>query len=167
MKNLLMSIPDSLIVKRVFTEIQEINEKTLEFGLRLSERDIKVVISNRTEALKRTGRVEFGAGVLTKIISSFCDSPYILQDNYVELINDLVETFYYYKSETMEEIGDDELIDFMKEYFDNKCQGDLELLKHRYLEQVAHNVKYGERDYFDVDKGQEDEEEDDEQQYYE
>jgi hypothetical protein len=151
MKNLVMSISDSLIIQQAFEEIQQINEETLEYGLKLSEKDIKIILETRKEALSSNGRVEFGGGIITKVISSFCDSPYILQHNYVETIDELIEIFYYYKNETMEEIGDDELIAFMKDYFDNKCQGDLDLLRYRYLDTLAHNIKYGVVDYLDVD----------------
>lgn len=152
MKNYLMSISNSIITKQAILEIQQINERTLEYGLKLSEKDIKVILETRSEALVSNGRVEFGGGIITKIISSFCDSPYIMQNNYVETIDDLIETFYYYKNETMEEISDDELIEFMKEYFDNRCQGDLELLRYKYLDKIAHNIKYGIVDYLNMDE---------------
>lgn len=151
MRNLLMSIPDSILIQQAFMEIQQINEETLEYGLKLSEADTKAIIEVRNEALSSYGRVEFGGGIITKIISSFCDSPYIWQQNYVETINDLIEIFYYYKNESMDEISDDELIDFMKEYFDNKCQGDLDLLKYKYLEAVSGNIRFGVTDYLNVD----------------
>ncbi|MCT8977712.1 DUF6323 family protein [Clostridium sp. CX1] len=150
--NSIMAIPNSMIIKQAFIELQQINEKTLEYGLKLSDKDITAIIERRTEVLKGNGRVEFGGGIITKIISNFCDSPYILQHNYVEIIDDLIETFYYYKNETMEEISDEELINLMKEYFDNRCQGDIELLRYKYLDKIAHNIKYGMVDYLDVDE---------------
>ncbi|MHC1683141.1 MAG: DUF6323 family protein [Clostridiaceae bacterium] len=152
MKDFLISIPDSMIVKQIIIEIQKINEQTIEYGLKLSEKDIKTILKTRSEALSSNGRVEFGGGIITQIISSFCDSPYISQYNYVETISDLIETFYYYKNETMEDISDDELIGFMKLCFDNKCQGDMEFLRGRYLDKLAHNVKYGEADYLEMDE---------------
>lgn len=164
MKKYLILIPNSMITKQTFIEIQQINEETLEYGLKLSEEDIKVIIETREEALSNSGRVEFGGGIIKKIISCFCYSPYILQSNYVETIDELIEIFYYYKNETMDEISDHELISLMKEYFNNKCQGDLELLRYRYLDKIANNIKYGEDDYLDMDEddksyGEEDEEE--------
>ncbi|MBU5484387.1 hypothetical protein KQI86_08610 [Clostridium sp. MSJ-11] len=155
MKNYIVSIPNSIINSQAFIQIQQINEETLEYGLKLLEKDIKTIIETRDEILVSSGRVEFGGGIITKIISNFCDSPYILQDNYVETINDLIETFYYYKNETMEEISDDELIELMKEYFDNRCQGDLELLRYKYLDKIAHNIKYGVSDYLNVNGDEE------------
>ena len=152
MKKFLISIPDSLIVEQTIKEIQQLNEQTLEYGLTLCPKDIKTIVNKRTEALKSNGRVEFGGGIISQIISSFCKSPYISQYNYVETISDIIETFYYYKNETMEEISDDDLIDFMKNCFDNKCQGDMDLLRGKYLDKVAHNVKYGVSDFFNMDE---------------
>jgi len=120
-------------------------------------------LGNKKGSFIYNGRVEFGGGIITKIISSFCDSPYIMQNNYVETIDDLIETFYYYKNETMEEISDDELIEFMKEYFDNRCQGDLELLRYKYLDTIAHNVKHGVADYLNIDEHMDFDEEEDEE----
>lgn len=157
-----MSISNSIIIKQAAVEIQQINEKTMEYGLKLSEKDIQIIMKTRNEALRSNGRVEFGGEIVTQIISVFCDSPYISQYNYVETINDLVEIFYYYKNETMEEISDDELIEFMKESFDNKCQGDLDLLRGKYLDKVAHNVKYGEVEYFNMDENANSDEDSDE-----
>lgn len=150
-----MSISNSIIIRQAFIEIQQINEETLEYGLKLSEEDIKRIIKTRNEALISSGRVEFGGGIIRRIISNFCDSPYILQNNYVEIINDLIETFYYYKNETMEEISDDQLINFMKECFDNKCHGDLDLLRYKYLDIISHNIKYEVADYLNVDGDEE------------
>jgi uncharacterized protein YbcC (UPF0753/DUF2309 family) len=147
----LMIIANSIIAKQTLTEIEQINEETLQYGLKLSEKDIKTIIETRNVALKSYGRAEFGVGIITKLISAFSDSPYIFQSNYVEMIDDLIETFYYFKNETMDEFSDDDLIKFMKEYFDNKCQGDLDLLREKYLDRLVYNIKHGVDDYLDVD----------------
>lgn len=152
MENNIISIPDYFINKQTFLEIQKCNDETLEYGLKLSEEDIKIILETRKESLIKTGRVEFGGGLIQKIILAFCDSPYISQYNYIETIDDIIETFYYYKNETMDEIGDDDLISLMKNYFDNECQGSLDLLKYKYLDNIAHNVKYGVIDYLNMDE---------------
>ncbi|WP_236896441.1 DUF6323 family protein [Clostridium beijerinckii] len=155
MKNYLMSISDSIISKQTFEEILQCNEETVEYGLKLSEENVKEIVEIRSEALSKNGRVEFGGGIIKQIISTFCDSPYISQYNYIETIEELIETFYYYKNETIEEIGDIELINLMKGYFDNECQGSLELLRYKYLDTIAHNIKYGVSDYLNVDGDEE------------
>lgn len=150
---------DFIISKQSYLEIQMCNEETIEYGLKLSDEDIKAIIKTRSEALNSNGRVEFGGGIIKKIISEFCDSPYISQYNYAESINELIETFYYYKNETLEKISDDELITLMKRYFDNECQGSIEFLRDKYLESIVSNIKYGVKDYLNIDDFEELEEE--------
>ncbi|MDD6339672.1 MAG: DUF6323 family protein, partial [Butyrivibrio sp.] len=53
------------------------NEESERFGLSLSEEDAKLILDERKNSLKEQQRVEFGKGVINKIISVFCDSPYI------------------------------------------------------------------------------------------
>lgn len=157
MKNYFMSIPESIMIKQIFMEIEQINEVTLEYNLKLSEEDMNMIIKGRNEALTSNGRVEFGGEIISKIITMFCDSPYIIQTNYVEIVDDLIKTFYYYKNETEEKISDDELLMFMKECFDNSCQGDISLLRYN-LGIVEYNIKHGVTDYFNID-GEEEKEE--------
>lgn len=45
-------------------------------------------------------------------MKEFCNSnsPFLFQFNYMEVLSDLLEIFYYFKNESLEEISDDELI---------------------------------------------------------
>lgn len=125
-------------------ELLECNEFTLEYGLRLSETQIKAIVEKRFEALKNTGRVEFGRGIMKKLIAEFCDSPYITQQNYEETITELQDSFYYFKNESMDRLSDDELIAYMKRYFDGVCQGSLEYLSGTSLEELCRGIRGGE-----------------------
>ena len=49
------------------------------------------IVETRTVSLKSNGRIEFGGGVVEKIIKEFCDSPYISMHNYVETLHELIE----------------------------------------------------------------------------
>ncbi|WP_315069443.1 DUF6323 family protein [uncultured Clostridium sp.] len=141
--------------KQVFNDILKCNELTHEYGLRLNEDDIKEIINTRNLALEKSGRIEFNGQVINKIVMVFCDSPYISQYNYSDTINELVEIFYNYKNETLDYIGDDELIEIMKEYFDNYCQGSLELLEGKVLYKIADNIRNGVKDYKNIDSEKE------------
>ena len=44
------------------------NQKTEKFGLTLTEQEAKELIVRRNESLKKYGRVEFGRGILDKIV---------------------------------------------------------------------------------------------------
>ena len=124
-------------------ELRECNELTIKFGLFLSVQQIQSLIERRFEALKDTGRIEFGQGILKKLIIEFCDSPYITQDNYEDTILELQDSFYYFKNESNDKISDEELISFMKRNFDGVCQGSLEYLGDMTLEDLCRKTRYG------------------------
>ena len=110
------------------TELRECNDLTIKFGLSLSEQQIQNIVQKRFEALKDTGRIEFRQGVLKKLITAFCDSPYIIQENYEDTIIEIQDSFYYFKNESHDIISDEELINLMKHHFDGICQGSLQYL---------------------------------------
>lgn len=147
----LISYESKLIENNIHDEIIKCNEKTQEYGLKLTEKDVKELINTRKVSLIKTGRLEFNGEIIDKIIMKFCDSPYISQHNYSDTINELVEIFYNYKNETLDMIGDDELIEIMKEYFDNYCQGSLELLEGKVLYIIADNIRNGVKDYRNIE----------------
>jgi len=151
MKNSIDLFNSNLLGKQVFNEIFQCNEVTREYGLKLSEEDVNEIINTRNVALQKSGRIEFNGQIINKIIIEFCDSPYISQYNYGDTINELVEIFYNYKNETLDCISDDELIEIMKENFDNYCQGSLELLEGKVLYKIADNIRSGFKDYANLD----------------
>ena len=85
--------------------------------------------------------VEFGKGVLEKLIYAFCDSSYIYQENYVDTLSRLQDIFYLYKNESMDELTDDELIEYMRKTFDETCHGSLDYLEETCLEEFARNIR--------------------------
>ncbi|WP_448899522.1 DUF6323 family protein [Clostridium baratii] len=129
--------------KQLAMEIKKCNEVTIKYGVTLSDTQIENLINKRFESLKNTGRVEFGDGVLKELIQAFCDSLYIFQENYEETLEELQEIFYFFKGEAMEQIADDELIEFMKKYFNEECQGSIEYLSGTNFEELCRNTRYG------------------------
>lgn len=129
--------------------IKQTNEYSEKYGLTLTEQDAKVLVTERKGSLQTQKRVEFGQGVLPKLIYAFCDSAYITQENYVDMLTQLQELFYLFKNEMMDEITDDELICFMKEEFETICYGDLEYLGGTCLDIFAQAIRAGYRDYRD------------------
>ncbi|MFZ2538070.1 MAG: DUF6323 family protein [Oscillospiraceae bacterium] len=159
----MISIFSPLIQKQAIAEIEKCNDLTSRFGLVLSHSQAIELVETRSLSLKNTGRIEFGGGVINKIISEFCDSPYISKYNYVETIHELVEMFYYYKNETLDLMSDDDLIKFMKKSYDGICQGSLITLSDQELAGMARNIRYGyAMDYLENQENEEDEDEDDE-----
>lgn len=150
MDNNFMLIPSGMMNKLAITEIINCNEITYRYGLVLSQSEAQELVETRSESLSSNGRIEFSGGIINKLIIEFCDSPFISQFNYASTLNELVEIFYYFKNETLDEISDDDLIILMKKYFDGNCKGSMELLQNRELEVLAHNIRYGVSDYEDV-----------------
>ena len=100
----------------------------------------KRLIEKRIETLKQTKRIELGEWVIEKIIKEFCDSAYISQENFVRTLYELIDIFYYYKNETNDMISDDELIKFMRKYYDELANGDLEYLAGTIMEKMKNNI---------------------------
>lgn len=87
--------------------------------------------------MREQQRVEFGESILPKLIDTFYDSPYISQSSYSDTCIRLQEIFYLYKNETMDEMTDDELLEFMKEQFDT-------------VYMIVHFCAYGNENYCDT-----------------
>lgn len=112
----------------------EMNAATIEYGLVLSKEEIEMLLQERKNELKRQQRVEFGEGILPKLIMEFCNSAYIYADNYAETIVRLQAIFYTFKNELGDEIPDTEILQFMYAQYEQFCGGDLDYLESACLE---------------------------------
>lgn len=125
------------------SKVLETNQITEKFGLVLSGQEAQLLLDERKNTLREQKRVEFGEGILPKIIYEFCDSQYLDQSNYVQTLLRLQEIFYLYKNEIQDEITDDELLHFMKEQYETICCGDLEYLEGTCLNIFAQAIRAG------------------------
>jgi len=124
-------------------ELSESNAFSSKYGLVLSEKQIQNLVEKRFEALRDTGRIEFGEGILKKLVYAFCDSPYIHPQNYEETLLELQDAFYYFKNESDDRISDDELLEYMKIIFDGKAQGSLDYLFGTSLSELCREAQGG------------------------
>lgn len=113
------------------------------YGLTLTESDITELVQLRGQALRKTGRIEFGGGILPKLIRAFCSSPYVDRYNYAAVLGDLQDAFYYFKNESEDRFSDDELIEFMAQVFNGRAEGSAELLTSISLEELCHWARNG------------------------
>lgn len=118
------------------------------YGLTLTEADITELVELRGQALQNTGRVEFGGGILPKLIRAFCKSPYVDPHNYASVLGDLQEAFYYFKNESEDRFSDDDLIEFMEKVFNGKAEGSTELLCSISLEDLCRWARNGSEDRY-------------------
>lgn len=131
--------------------ILKTSEGIEKYGLSITKKDAEELAVAGKNSLKEQRRVEFNGGIMPKLISEFCDSSYIQQDNFMEILTQLQDIFYQYKNEMMDEITDDELIHFMKEQFETICYGDLEYLAGTCLNNFATAIRAGYQDYQKTD----------------
>lgn len=112
------------------------NAHTASHGLTLTAAQAAALAQTRTESLAKSGRIEFGGGMVGRLIDAFCDSPYITQEQYEESLHTLIGLFYESKTQTRDRVSDDALIQFMKTAFNGTCHGSFALLEQQ-LEQLA------------------------------
>lgn len=118
-------------------EIRLCNRLSQDYGLTLTESDITELVELRGQALRSTGRVEFGGGILPKLIRAFCQSPYIDAYSYASTLGELQDAFYYFKNESEDRFSDDELIEFMENVFNGQAHGSPEVLTTISLEELC------------------------------
>ena len=145
MENALELFGRQAMAKYAMRDILRCNEETEAYGLVLTQEQALELVETRSIALKDTGRIEFGEGVIGKLIRAFSDSPYLTPRNYASTLHSLVEIFYAYKNETLDRLSDDELIGFLRSGFDMPCQGSIELLAGTVLDWFARAVRNGRR----------------------
>lgn len=148
----LPTIFDSLstfLQENLHNQILEMNTESAQYGLTLTATDAQELIEARHEVLQSFGRVELDIEVIRKLILSFCTSPFITQEDYATILLDLLEVFYYMKNETEDRLSDDQLIEQLKDFFDDDCGGSMELLMGRELEEFARSFRRSnlEKDY--------------------
>ncbi|MDT8716825.1 hypothetical protein IAI10_09155 [Clostridium sp. 19966] len=143
-----MNLPDFFnpqklsISQRNIDEILSLNKEMHKDSLTLAEDDAKAILKTRDKLLNNLGRVDINLDTTKKIIISFSSSAFINDENYLFILNDLQEAFYYIKNETEDAIGDDKIIGLMKDAFENQCEGSIELLNVN-LEKFARNFRSG------------------------
>ena len=108
--------------------LERCNALTERYGLSLTGPQMERLAVRRGRVLRETGRVEFGPGVLPKLILTFRDSPYLEQYCYEETLTGLQDLFYQLKNRCGEGLTDDELLSAMKLLYDGPAGGSLDFL---------------------------------------
>lgn len=124
----LVAISSSLMERQATDKILACNEEIGKYGLALTEQQVLELVQTRTNALKENKRIELNGGIVDKLVLAFCNSPYIDKDTYEDTLHELIGLFYDLKNNTWDTISDDDVIEFMKNAFNNRCHGSLELL---------------------------------------
>lgn len=110
-------------------------------GIILSPAEQAALAAAQTKALRDSGRVEFGAGILPALAKAFANSPYITQENAAALLEELQAVFYYFRGECDGLISDEKLVDFMRREFNGPAGGDMGYLSGTSLERFCARLK--------------------------
>lgn len=118
-----------------------------QFGLSLTREETGALLAARQESLKKHQRVEFGRGILDKLMFVFCDSQHISRQDYARTLARLQDIFYACKNEAQDRLTDEELLAFMKDQFETVCFGDMEYLEGTCLARFSAAARAGYRGY--------------------
>ncbi len=108
--------------------LERYNDRSARYGLVLSEAGLARLLEERSAALRQTGRLEVGEGILPVLIDAFRGSPYLISGNYEETLSQLQELFYELKNECRDLVSDQELVDAMALIFNEAAQGSVDFL---------------------------------------
>ena len=86
---------NQLVNVQALNEVLKCNDFTSRYGLSLTKTQALELIKIRGDSLRANGRIEFGGGIIDKIIKVFCDSDYLAQENYAETLGELLGIFYW------------------------------------------------------------------------
>lgn len=116
------------------------NEISERFGIILTPNEALNLINSQNSSLEKHGRINFSDGIVHKLHFSFCDSSYVHPSSYFSTLDELVDIFYYFKSESLDVFSDDELISLMRNLFENG-HGSLTYLQDALLKNININIK--------------------------
>ena len=85
-------------------------------------------------------RIRLGGSAAVLLAEAFCRSSYLSQQEYASTLLQLLDIFYTAKEESLELIGDEELVQLLFAWFEHRCGGSLELLQSRELEYFYRQV---------------------------
>ena len=109
--------------------LMQSNEISQRYGLALTPAQARALITAERQTLRDCGRLEFGEGILPRLIYTFCDSPFISRGDYAQTLEALEDLFYTFKNELNDALSDDELLEAMRMIFHGRAQGSLEYLE--------------------------------------
>lgn len=87
------------------------------------------------------GRIEINQEAVCEIICEFYDFPYIGKYNYLLEFKDLISVFYYYQSILWTKLTDEQILEYLKECFDGKAAGNVELLYELCLNNLMEEIE--------------------------
>ncbi len=110
-------------------QMRKTNELAYAYGNVLSEAQLLSLINAEAQTQRDYGRLEFGEGILPRLMYAFFDSPLIAKHDYYNTLGTLQELFYAYHDEMNDSLTDDELVEAMHKLFHGRAEGSLEYME--------------------------------------
>ncbi len=123
------------------SDLMNTNNRSMEYGLVLSESDAQMLVEAGNDALECQDRIEFGKSVTVKIIEKFMESSFIAQSEYADTIAALIDVFYQAKEESLDMLTDEEIINAMFDFFENESGGDIDILTSRDMQLMCQKIR--------------------------
>lgn len=137
MDNHAMQVIQAAQRQQMTQTLQQCNGMTQRYGLTLTLPQMFALMAERQNALVESGRMELGEGILPTLIYAFCDSPYLIKEEYAQQLMTLQNLFYLFKNDTDGILADDELLLAMKRLFNDKGHGSLEYLENATVSDIV------------------------------
>lgn len=99
--------------------LEALDRKMEPLGLRLTKEECLALAEGRERALRDTGRVEFGGGILPALAEVLADSPYLDPVEWAETLMEGQLLFYHWKTEVGDLVPDRALLAFLRKAFDH------------------------------------------------
>lgn len=119
--------------------LAELNSRTNEYGVVLTVKQVNRLADAVRGALRESDRVEIGAGILPVLADEFSRSIFVDQENYASLLEELVYIFFQVKTAVCDRISDKDLVRLLRDYYENKAMGSVEIMRERDIDLL---VKY-------------------------
>lgn len=139
-ENIILSSLNNSMINIQKNEILNLNERSQEYGLILTPDDVDNIVKSRNHTLNSYGRIDLNMDVTKEIMEILYKSQFTDKDDYVEMINDLVEIFYFLKNETFDEISDKEIIEIIGEFYE-ETRGRIDNIQDK-AEKFSKDYKY-------------------------
>lgn len=137
-----------MMIQKEVTGILKCNDVSSRYGIVLKESDARELVAVRLKVVNEVGLIEFKSIIVEAIVLAFCDSQFITKYDYLDVLSQLVEIFYYYRKELDELMSDEDIIKYMQLAFEGPCQGSLEQLSDYQLDKLLDDLSAN-RDIFE------------------
>lgn len=126
--------------KETMRGLMDMNRRTIRYGLTLTQEQMAALADSQVRALRDTGRVELGSGILPRLIEAFCDSPNLHQADYAGTLETLQTVFYRLKNEAGDLTPDEDILKVLRRAFD-RAGGSTDYLESLPLAEMIRQMK--------------------------